>query len=162
ALTHTVHDGPPVVVEIADPDNVATARMVGRGRAVIVGKRSTVARLIVQSSRESGAAAVYTELFDFDGDEIYFHRDHGLGDMTYGAVVRPHESASVIGLLDSTGAALLNPPQDMPVGECSLILVAEDDSALATLPTSTAAVDEAAITALLDAAEAPSRVLLIG
>ncbi len=162
ALTHTVHDGPPVVVEIANPDNVATARMIGRGRAVIIDKRSTVARLIVQTARESGAAAVYTELFDFDGDEIYFHRDHGLGEQTYGAVLRHHENASVIGLLDCTGVALLNPPQDTPIGERSLIVVAEDDSALATLLVSNAVVDETAITALVDAAEGPCRVLLIG
>ena len=162
ALTHNVPDGPPVVVEITNPDNVGTARMVGRGRAVIIDKQSTVARLIVQTSRESGAAAVYTELFDFDGDEIYFHQDHGLGEQTYGAVLRHHENASVIGLLDCTGIALLNPPQDTPVGERSLILVAEDDSVLATLSPSTAVIDETAITALVDAAEDPSRVLLIG
>lgn len=162
ALTHTADDGPPVVVEVADPANVGTARMVGRGRAVIIDKPSTVARLIVQTSRESGAAAVYSELFDFEGDEIYFHGDHGLGEQTYGAVLRHHEKASVIGLLDCTGVALLNPPQDTLVGERSLIVVAEDDSVLGTLAASSAVVDEAAITALVYAAEGPSRILLIG
>ncbi len=162
ALTHTAHDGPPVVVEIANPDNVGTARMIGRGRAIIIDKRSTVAKLIVRTSRESGAAAVYTELFDFEGDEIYFHQDHGLAEQKYGAVLRHHENASIIGLLDCDGVALLNPPHDTPVGESSLIVVAGDDSMLATLRHSCAEVDESAITASVNAAEGPSRVLLIG
>ena len=40
--------------------------------------RETVAKLVVQTSRQSGAAAVYTELFDYGGDEIYFLEDHAL------------------------------------------------------------------------------------
>ena len=45
--------------------------------------RETVAKLVVQTSRQSGAAAVYTELFDYDGDEIYFLEDHALDGTTY-------------------------------------------------------------------------------
>jgi voltage-gated potassium channel Kch len=163
ALTHdSPDDAAPIIAEIADPQNLATARMVGKGRAVIVDKRGTVARLIVQTSRQSGAAAVYTELFDFDGDEIYFHDDHGLGERTYREVLRVHEDATVIGLLGTDGAAHLNPAQDTVVGDQALIMVAEDDSALQQLSPSTAVVDEAAITALPGRAEAPSTVLLMG
>lgn len=162
ALTHNSPDGAPIVAEITDPENLGTARMVGKDRAVIVDKRGTVARLIVQTSRQSGAAAVYTELFDFDGDEIYFHTDHGLGEKSYGEVLRIHEDATVIGLLDSQGNARLNPPQDAPVGSQALIMVAEDDSALQALSPSTAAVDESAITALREKTEDPSAALLLG
>ncbi|MCZ4498953.1 MAG: TrkA-N domain protein [Marmoricola sp.] len=162
ALTHNSPDGAPIVAEISDPENLATARMVGKERAVIVDKRGTVARLIVQTSRQSGAAAVYTELFDFDGDEIYFHGSHGLGDKTYGEVLRIHEDAMVIGLLDPDGNAQLNPPQDTAVGEKALIMVAEDDSALEALTASTAPVDESVITALTERTEDPSTALLLG
>lgn len=161
ALTHNSPEGAPIVAEISDPENLATARMVGKGRAVIVDKRGTVARLIVQTSRQSGAAAVYTELFDFDGDEIYFHAEHGLADKTYGEVLRIHEEASVIGLL-ADGRAVLNPPMDQPIGSQALIMVAEDDSALQALSASTASVEESAITALQGRNEQPSRALLLG
>ena len=77
ALTHD-GAGPHIVAEIQDPENLEAARLVGGRRTVIVDKRETIARLIVQTSRQSGAAAVYTELFDFDGDEIYFHSDASL------------------------------------------------------------------------------------
>jgi voltage-gated potassium channel Kch len=162
ALTHDNPEGAPIVAEITDPANLDTARMVGKGRAVIVDKRGTVARLIVQTSRQSGAAAVYTELFDFDGDEIYFHSGHGLGDQTYGEVLGNHEEAMVIGLLDSSGTAVLNPPMDTVIGDKTLIVVAEDDSALASLTRSGAPVDESAITALQQRNEAPSTALLLG
>jgi voltage-gated potassium channel Kch len=162
ALTHDSPDGAPIIAEISDPANLDTARMVAKGRAVIVDKRGTVARLIVQTSRQSGAAAVYTELFDFDGDEIYFHAEHGVSGQTYGDVLRNHEEASVIGLLDADGKAVLNPPMDTPIGEKVLIMVAEDDSALASLTVSSAPVDEAAITALQGKEDLPSTALLLG
>ncbi len=61
-----------IVAEIQDP---RTSRPRGSSAAttVLVDKRETIARLIVQTARQSGAAVVYTELFDFDGDEVYFH-----------------------------------------------------------------------------------------
>ena len=63
-------------------------------------KQETVARLIVQTSRQSGAAAVYTELFDFDGDEIYFLEYTGSAGKTYGEAQLAFEKATVIGLVD--------------------------------------------------------------
>jgi voltage-gated potassium channel Kch len=162
ALTHSADEGPPIVVEIANPGNVQTARMVGRGRAVIIDKQSTVARLIVRTSRESGAAAVYSELFDFAGDEIYFHRDHELGDLTYGAALTHYENASVIGLLDRGGVPLLNPSHDTLVGERPLIVLAEDDSALGSLLPSAGAIDKASVSPLPNITEPPKRVLLLG
>ncbi len=97
-------DGPHIVAEIQDPQNLEAARLVGGDRTVIVDKRETIARLIVQTSRQSGAAAVYTELFDFDGDEIYFHSDASLAGGTYGEAVAAYETASVIGLVSPDGS----------------------------------------------------------
>ena len=55
----------------------------GHGRTTLLDIRETVAKLVVQTSRQSGAAAVYTELFDYEGDEFYFFEDHGLAGSTY-------------------------------------------------------------------------------
>ncbi len=161
ALTHT-GDGPPIVAEIQDPQNLEAARMVGRGRAVIIDKRETIARLIVQTSRQSGAAAVYTELFDFAGDEIYFHADLALAGSTYADAQLAYESATVIGLLDQDGVARLNPPHDTEVDLQQLIVIASDDSALEGAALSLAKVDERIIVARPGREELPSRVLLIG
>ena len=42
---------------------------------MLVDKPETISRLIVQTSRQSGASAVYQELLDFDGEEIYMRID---------------------------------------------------------------------------------------
>ena len=161
ALTHA-GDGPPIVAEIQDPQNLEAAHMVGGSRAVLVDKRETVARLIVQTSRQSGAAAVYTELFDFDGDEIYFHADASLAGSTYAEVQQAYESVTVIGLLDEGDRARLNPPQDTVVGSDHLIVLVEDDSALAGAASSSATVDGSVISGFEGRDESPSRALLIG
>lgn len=129
ALTHTGEEGPRIVAEIRNPGNLEAARLVGARRTALLDIRETVAKLLVQTSRQSGAAAVYTELFDYDGDEIYFFEDHGLEGTTYGEAQLFFENATVIGLVGDDGSKL-NPPADTLVGPQALVVVAEDDSAL--------------------------------
>ncbi len=163
ALTHEGADASAhIVAEIQDPQNLDAARLVGGDRTVIVDKRETIARLIVQTARQSGAAAVYTELFDFDGDEIYFHADPLLATGTFAEAVRAYELASVIGLAGADGSVRLNPPGSTVVGDSELIAIAEDDSALETAVRSGAAIVEARISAVPPEPEAPSRVLVLG
>jgi voltage-gated potassium channel Kch len=161
ALTHE-GAGPQVVAEIQDPQNLEAARLVGGERTVIVDKRETIARLIVQTSRQSGAAAVYTELFDFDGDEIYFHSDPSLREETYAGAVAAYETVSVIGLVSPAGGVQLNPPMDQVVGDSELVVVATDDSVLGSTPRTTAAVDVTRLNTAEVGDEAPSKVLMLG
>lgn len=130
ALTHSGPDGPRIVAEIRNPSNLEAASLVGANRTVLLDIQETVAKLVVQTSRQSGAAAVYTELFDYEGDEFYFLEDHGLDATTYAAAQQRYEQASVVGLVSRDGVSKLNPPADTVIGDQTLILVAEDDSAL--------------------------------
>ncbi len=89
-----------------------------------------MAKLVVQTSRQSGAAAVYTELFDYSGDEFYFFEKHGLAGSTYAEAQQAFEAASVVGIVDGA-TSKLNPPADTVLtAEQTLIVVVEDDSAL--------------------------------
>ena len=165
ALTHDLYDDEPtprVVAEIQDPQNLEAARMVGRARTVLVDKRETIARLIVQTARQSGAAAVYTELFDFDGDEVYFHDDASLATATFAEARHVYESATVIGLADSDGSVTLNPQADTPIGGLALVVIAEDDSALRNPVRSAAVIDLSAISDDEPIPQAASRSLVIG
>lgn len=129
ALTHAGPHGPRIVAEIRNPSNLEAARLVGADRVVLLDIRETVAKLVVQTSRQSGAAAVYVELFDYEGDEIYFMADHGLDGRTYADALLAYESAAVIGVIDA-GTTTLNPAADTPLTGRTLIVVAEDDSVL--------------------------------
>lgn len=165
ALTHDddgVVTSPSIVAEIHDPQNLEAARLVGKNRAVIVDKRETIARLIVQTSRQSGAAVVYTELFEFDGDEIYFHHDPSLGAQTYGQALLAYEAASLIGLVNADGSVVLNPPANTVIGDREIVVIAEDDSALTTVKRSVADIDDAAISNAPAVPEQPSQALLLG
>jgi voltage-gated potassium channel Kch len=162
ALTHSSPDGGPrIVAEIRNPSNLEAARLVGANRTVLLDIRETVAKLVVQTSRQSGAAAVYTELFDFEGDEIYFLEEHGLRGSTYAAAQLAFEGATVIGLIDR-GVSKLNPPPSTPLEEHTLILIAEDDSALAGQTASLAEPDLDALGEETSTDEGPTYALLLG
>ncbi|WP_205471165.1 NAD-binding protein [Nocardioides sp. SYSU D00038] len=131
ALTHSGPGGPRVVAEIRNPSNLEAARLVGAERTVLLDIRETVAKLVVQTSRQSGAAAVYTDLFDYDGDEFYFMPDHGLAGSTYAEAQLAFESTSVVGVVRD-GRTRLNPPMDTVLeAEDTLVVVTDDDSSLA-------------------------------
>jgi voltage-gated potassium channel Kch len=130
ALTHDGEDGPRIVAEIQDPENLEAAQLVGKDRTTLLDIRETVAKLVVQTSRQSGAAAVYTELFDYAGDEFYFFENHGLEGLTYAEAQLALEAASVVGYLDGTETKLNPPPATVIAAEHTLIVVVEDDSAL--------------------------------
>lgn len=165
ALTHVPRSGDRplhVVVEIEDPGYLEAARMVGGEGVVIVNKRETVARLIVQTSRQSGAAMVYTELFDFEGDEIYFHDEPRLASGTYGEALMGYEDCSVIGVAEPDGRVRLNPPSDTPIDGRTLVVIAEDDSALVGAGGAVGVPDPSAIVAAPARPEPPSRILVLG
>lgn len=164
ALTHGVPDqesGPRIVAEIRNPGNLEAARLVGHRRTALLDIRETVAKLLVQTSRQSGAAAVYTELFDYEGDEIYFFENHGLEGTTYGEAQEFFESATVIGLVGAHGCKL-NPPAETLVGSQTLIVVAEDDSVLAATARASVRPDLAALGAETGTDAHATRAVLIG
>src|SRR4051794_16811595 len=86
-----------IVAEIQHPENIEAARLVGGEEAILVDKRETVSRLIVQTSRQSGLAAAYTDLLDFGGAEIYFRNDPVLVGQTFGYALHAYEECTVIG-----------------------------------------------------------------
>jgi voltage-gated potassium channel Kch len=161
ALTHSGPDGPRIVAEIRNPTNLEAARLVGADRTVLLDIRETVAKLVVQTSRQSGAAAVYTELFDYGGDEIYFLEDHSLAGRTYAEAQLAFEEATVIGVIDD-GVPTLNPAPGTVIGGHTLIVVAEDDSVLRGEPDSTVAPDPSRLGTGIGTGDHPTRALLIG
>src|SRR5262249_26474848 len=110
ALTRGPHrraDGYQIVAEIHAPANLEGARLVGGEQAAFIDKTETIAKLIVQASRQSGVSAAYVELLDFDGEEIYFRADAELVGTSYGAALLAYEQAAVIGVQTAAERILL-------------------------------------------------------
>ncbi len=162
ALTHADPDGPRIVAEIRNPSNLEAARLVGADRTVLLDIRETIAKLVVQTSRQSGAAAVYTELLDYDGDEFYFLDDHALAGRTYAEAQQAFETAAVVGVLRN-GVSTLNPPVDTVIAaDDTLVVVTDDDSSLSGQAPS---LTEPALTMLgtdVPAPDEPTQALVIG
>jgi voltage-gated potassium channel Kch len=125
-----------IIAEIQDSENLEAARLVGGDEAVLIDKGETVARLIVQTARQSGAAVVYTELLDFDGDEVYFRLDPALEGKTFGEALLAYEDCAVMGVRFADGTVKLNAAPDSVIAAgTQIIAVAEDDERLiAALP----------------------------
>ncbi len=121
-----------------------------------------MARIIVQTARQSGAAAVYTELLDFAGEEIYFRLDPALAGRTYAEALLAYEDCAVIGV-HVAGESQLNPPPGFILPEgAQVIAIAEDDAALLAAAPSIAAVDASVALDGSSPAEGPQHSLILG
>lgn len=151
-----------IVAEIEHPSNIEAAYLVGGDEAVIVDKGDTIARLIVQASRQAGAAAVYVELLDFDGTEIYFRDDQSFTGRTYGEALLAYEECAVMGVRTAEGVTI-NPDAATVIGAGDeLIALADDDSVLVAAQAPTVAPDEARVVRAESPPESPRRALIIG
>jgi voltage-gated potassium channel Kch len=120
-----------IVTQIRDPNNMDVLRMVGAKddvHAVLVG--DLIARVVAQTSRQSGLSVVYTELINFSGDEIYFKEEHSLVGRTFGDSLFAFEDSAVMGLRFADGSIKLNPPMDVRIesGDQVISLSADDDT----------------------------------
>jgi voltage-gated potassium channel Kch len=164
-MSRACNGNPPykIVAEIQDPSNMEAARLVGRDDAVLIDKSETIARLLAHSSRQAGISIVYTELLDFDGDEVYFRADPALVGKTFGEALFAYADCCVIGLAFGDGTMKVNPPMDRVIAaEDKLIAIAEDDTALNAAVEVTAPVEEGAIVAEPRRPPSPQRCLLLG
>jgi voltage-gated potassium channel Kch len=152
-----------IVAEIQDPANLDAAKLVAGDEAVLIDKRETISRLIVQAARESGASVVYTELLDFAGDEIYFRDDAALAGRTFGDAVLAYEDSCVFGLLRANGDLAINPPRETSIDAGDqLIAIAADEDRLAASPPAAAAPREDAIVEAVAETRRPERTLILG
>lgn len=117
-----------VVAEVVDPDTATTVQSLMPG-VVTISSDAVVAELTAQACRQRGLSAVFRELLDFDGDELYFAPFPQLVGHTYAEAQMAFDRSALIGLLDHEGNVVLGPPGDAVIQDGQeLIAVVEDDS----------------------------------
>ena len=163
-LTPSTHTGPiHIVAEIHDARNLEVARMVGRDEAKFVLAADLISRITVQTCRQSGLSVVYSELLDFDHDEIYFQREPALDGKTFGDAIMSYEDSAIIGIRFTDGSIKLNPPMDTVLGAADqLIAVSKDDDTVKLAVNVRPQIDEAAIRTGTTVAQTPERTLILG
>jgi hypothetical protein len=121
----------PIVVELGS-ERTADALVAACGDRVLpVHAADIIAKVVAQACRHAGLGAVYRELLDFDGDEIYTADASELTGRRFGDVLLAHENCTAIGIEHADGSLTLCPPLDLVLeGGDRLFLIAEDDSAI--------------------------------
>ena len=154
-----------IVTQIRHAKNLNVLKIVGAHddlQAVLTG--DLIARIVAQTSRQSGLSVVYTELMDFSGDEIYFKQEPSLTGKTFGEALLAYEDSSLMGIRKLDGTIRLSPSMDSRIenGDQIFALSADDDtlrlSGLSLIP-----IDEAVIrSSRIPLESKPERCLILG
>jgi len=151
-----------IAAEIHDGNNADVARIVGGGEMQLVLADDLIARIVVHTSRQAGLSAVYSELLDFDGCEIYTIDQPDIVGKSFGNAVLAYESSTLIGLRDKDGAIRLNPdPNQVIVAGDQAVIIAEDDGAIKTW-SGDMGIDKTLIRPIAKRPKASERTLILG
>lgn len=136
-----------IITQIRHAKNLPVLKLVGANdnvQAILTG--DLIARIVAQTSRQSGLSVVYTELMDFGGDEIYFKNEPALTGKTYGDALLAYEDSSVMGIRKADRRILLNPPMDALIeADDQIFAISADDDTIRLSSPSLIQVKEAAI-----------------
>jgi voltage-gated potassium channel Kch len=120
-----------IVTQIRSAKNMAVLKLVGeKDNVQAILTEDLIARVVAQTSRQSGLSVVYTELMDFGGDEIYFKHEPALAGKTFGEALLAYEDSCLMGLRKADGKILLSPPVDTRIedGDQIFALSSDDDT----------------------------------
>lgn len=123
---------PTLTAEISLEENYELANIAARGRLFVISSGRVISKMIVQTIRNPGLAAVYHELFSTSGSGIHVEHMPACAEETLGDIAYGFTNAIPIGLTweeeregTTYHAAGLNPGSDYDVAEDeSLVLLA--------------------------------------
>jgi ion channel POLLUX/CASTOR len=134
AITNSANRRPQpynIVTQIRHAKNMDVLKLVSEKDTVLaVLTGDLIARVVAQTSRQSGLSVVYTELMNFGGDEIYFKDQPDLVGKTFGEALLAYEDSCLMGLRKTDGRILLGPAMDCLIeqGDQVFALAADDDT----------------------------------
>jgi voltage-gated potassium channel Kch len=154
-----------IVTQIRDPKNMDVVKMISAKDTVQpILTNELIARVVAQTSRQSGLSLVYTELMNFGGDEIYFKQEPALSGKTYGEALHAYETSTVMGIRKADGTVAMSPSMDARIESGDQIFaLAEDDDKITLSGLSRIPLDEGLIHLNEKTSKArPERALILG
>lgn len=127
---------PPVIAELHLDKNRSLAESIVAGKITTLAESSLLAKMLVQTSRVSGLALVYSDLVGFEGNEVYFFRPaSGWPQVTFGQLQYHFMESVPLGVRQASGQLALNPPATYVLRpDDDAIVLAEDDSTIGFSP----------------------------
>ena len=150
-----------IVAELQHQKNVEVVRMIAPEEVRPVLVDDLIARITVQTCRQAGLSAVYNELLDFEGQEVYVHPEPGLVGKTFREALFAYDSCAPMGICKKNGTTLFRPPMDLRFEPGDKIIVVAEDDASVRLG-GTPAVDSAALREPTPVTPEPERTLILG
>ncbi len=136
-----------VVAELQDEKILAVSRMVAGDDAALLLAPPLISRLLVQTGRQTGLSAVFTELLDFGGSEIYIQPEPKLVGRTFRAALASYDDTALIGLIDHADKLLLPPAMDYVIQENDQVIAISEDDDTVIVNGRPGSVDESALVA---------------
>lgn len=151
-----------IVAEIRNSANLEVANMIGGRQVELIHTDELLVRLTAQTCLQSGLSVIYTELMDFDGDEIYFSPEPGLTGLSFGQALLAYEDSAVIGMRFTDGTIKLNPPMEtvFQPGD-QVIAISEDDDTVRLSSRKQILIDEQAIRLRSPLQQQPEYIVLL-
>ncbi len=120
------------VVELADAARQPVIEQLGSGGVEVVAMAETLSRMMVQTARQNGLAAVYRDLLSYEGSEFYFKNFPELAGQPFGVAQWKMKDAVVCGVRTVSGkgtaSCIINPSDEFVLGDKDeLLVIAEDD-----------------------------------
>ena len=112
--------------------NVAQKLIGPKGNFIYV--EGAITKIIAQSCLQAGLSNIYSDLFDFAGDEIYINPVDGLVGRTYLNAQKSFSKSILIGVIRD-GRPFINPPADeVLLPDDQIIAITEDDDTAVVEP----------------------------
>lgn len=121
---------PPIIGEIHSEQYRRLAESIVPGFVTTLNEADILARILVQTSRSVGLAAVYLNLVGFEGNEFYFYRPAGGWlNLTFCELPFHFSNGMPIGIRNADGTLILKPSNDYQLCDSDkVVIIAEDDS----------------------------------
>ncbi len=118
---------PHMVATLKEQSNYDAAQIISDRNAEIVLVGDAISRIIAQTCRQPGLSNVLIELFDYDGDELYFEDASTIAGKTFGQALNYYDKAVAFGY-KRDGKVYLNPTADTVIkADDEMLLLVEDD-----------------------------------
>jgi hypothetical protein len=124
-----------IVAEVFTPRNRQVVKDVAPGKVSAIDVDEILAKIMVQTSRTSGLAVVYSELLGFSGCEMYFFNDPRWAGTKFDRLQYHFPDGVPIGVRPKGGELVIRPPGETVLGaEDEIVIIARDDSSIAFQP----------------------------
>ncbi len=151
-----------IVTTIMDKMNYEAAKIAGEGKVEIIFSKDAIARIIAHTCRQPGLSNVLIELFDYEGDELYFERFPEFVGKRFEEILLSFEKAIVFGIKRDNDI-LLNPKKDVVITENDQIIYLVEDNGtekpLSVIPKSKKELEVAKVGKV---EESPEHILVLG